>query len=169
MLALILPYLIPSDTKALNGLIGYIDKYYWGILSLKVVLYSNINERKAKGRFTPDMGIMGIRDSISRGKKTKTFQKLYEHWLDKDTSSTEDVLDDSHLNVQEKPSDQTSGEYDFPDKQSPIIQGFKSMKLDKNSVLFILPTRYFLRGVAIISLLFITLSVVSTILIMRSC
>ena len=115
------------------------------------------------------MGIMGIRDSISRGKKIKTFQKLYEHWLDKDISSTEDVLDDSHLNFQEEIAVHTPDKDARPDKQSPLIQGFKSMKLDKDNVLFILPTRYFLRGVAIISLLLITLSVISTVLIARSC
>ena len=112
---------------------------------------------------------MGLLDSISRGKKTKTFQKLYEHWLDKDTSSTEDVLDDKYLDVQERPDGRVSDENNSPDKQSPAIQGFRSVKLDNNNVWFSLPTRYFLRGVAIISLLLITLSVVSTILIVRSC
>jgi len=112
---------------------------------------------------------MGILDIIGRGEKTKTFQKLYEHWLDKDTSSIEDVSDDSDLDVQERLDNQTSDEYDLPNKQFLDIQGFKIIKLNKNSVLLSLPSRYFLRGVVIISSLLITLSVVSTILIMRSC
>ena len=112
---------------------------------------------------------MGIRDTISRGKKTRTLQKLSKHWLDDDNSSIEDVSDDSGLDVQEMLDGQTSDEYDFPDKQSFDIQGFRVTKLDNSSVLFSLPARYFLRGVAIISLLLVTLTVVTTVLITRSC
>jgi hypothetical protein len=112
---------------------------------------------------------MGILDTLSRGKKAKTIQKLSKHWLDEDISSTESISDDLRLDVQERLDNQTSDEYGFPDKQFFDIQGFKSIKLDNNSVWFSLPSRYFLRGVAIISLLLITLTVVSTVLITRSC
>jgi len=106
---------------------------------------------------------------ISRGRRAKTLQKLYDHWIDEDSPFTGDVTDGSRLNIQERSEGKTSNEYNFSDTKSLLIQRSKSMDQDTNSVWFSLPTRYVLQGVAVISLLLITLSVVSTILIMRAC
>lgn len=112
---------------------------------------------------------MGILNSINRGRKAKTLQRLYDYWLDEDTLFTEDVPDGPRLNIQERSDSKTSEKYGFPDKQSLLVRRSRSMEPDSNSVWFSLPTRYVLQGIAVISLLLITLSVVSTILIMRSC
>lgn len=112
---------------------------------------------------------MGIRETISRGKKARTIQKLYNHWLEEDTSSTDDVSDDSHLAIQEKLDYPTLDEYDFLDKQSIDMQDLKIIELDNDSVSLNLPARYVLQGVIVVSLLLIMLSVMFTILITRSC
>ena len=113
---------------------------------------------------------MGILNSISsRGRKAKTLQRLYDHWLDEETLFAEDAADGSRLNIQERPDGKTSDKYGFQDKQSLLVRRSRGMEPDSDSVWFSLPTRYVLQGIAVISLLLITLSVVSTILIMRSC
>lgn len=105
---------------------------------------------------------------VSRGRRAKTLQKLYDHWVD-DDSFTGDIPDDSRLNMQEVSDGKIPDEYGVSDTKSLLIQRSKSIDQDTDSVWFSLPTRYVLQGVAIVSLLLITLSVVSTILIARSC
>ena len=106
---------------------------------------------------------------ISRGRRAKTLQKLYDYWVDEDTPFTGDAPDDSRLNIKEGSEGKTPDEYGLSDWKSLLIQRFKGVEQDTNSVWFSLPIRYVLQGVAIISLLLITLSVVSTILIAQSC
>lgn len=108
-------------------------------------------------------------NSISKRRRAKTLQKLYDFWVDEDTPFTENVPDDSRLNIQERSEDETQGEYAASGWESLLIQRSKGMEQDTDSVWFSLPMRYVLQAAAVVSLLLITLSVVSTILIARAC
>ena len=112
---------------------------------------------------------MGIRNTVIRGKKAKTIQKLYKHWREEDAVSTKYVSDDSSVAAQENLDEQSLDKHDSMDRQYSDIQNLKSIELDDDSVTFNLPARYVLQGVFVVSLLLIMLSVMLTVLLSRSC
>ena len=114
---------------------------------------------------------MGILNYLRRGREGKTFQQLYEYWLEQDVPpSAESVLRESRGNGRAILDGQTADESGLLGKEPPLKQDPKAMKpKDTNSVWLRLPTRYVLLGAILVSMLLVTLSVVLTVLIMRSC
>ena len=109
---------------------------------------------------------MRMLDFLRRRGESRTFQRLYEYWLGKDVPPVEDV---PHLreNNEEKADSQSIDEGLWLDRSTP--RQVSKVTRPRDSVQLRLPIRYVFLGAAAIALLLVMLSIVLTVLIMRSC
>ncbi len=107
---------------------------------------------------------MGILDHLRR---RRTFQQLYEHWLDTDApvETTREEWRESEAEALGAPNKDTSQTGRPPHGRTPKM----ARPREKDSVQLRLVIRYVFMGVGLVGLLLVALSVVSTVLVMRSC
>ena len=109
---------------------------------------------------------MKLLDNLRRRGARRTFQRLYEYWLEKDIPSTEGTTP-WRVDEQERLEDQSAnGELTL---KEALQRQIPKVAKPRDTVQLRLPIRYVFMGVALIALLLVALSIVSTVLIMRSC
>lgn len=109
---------------------------------------------------------MGILDYFRR---RTVFQRLYEHWLEEDMPSADGPQDSSG-------TARRSLDGELEDISPPQARQAARRRVSReakpreaDTVQWRVPIRYLLVGVGLIALLLVTLSVVATVLVMRSC
>lgn len=109
---------------------------------------------------------MKILDNLRRRGARRTFQRLYEHWLEKDIPSVEGTTP-WRGDEEERLDDQSAnGELTL---REALQRQLPKVPKPRDTIQLRLPIRYVFMGTALIALLLVALSIVSTVLIMRSC
>jgi hypothetical protein len=106
---------------------------------------------------------MKIFDKLRQRGARRTFQRLYEYWLEKDIPPAERATswsDDEQDRLEDHSADEELTLREALQRQIPK---------PRDTIQLRLPIRYILMGAGLIALLLVALSVVSTILAMRSC
>jgi len=109
---------------------------------------------------------MGILDFIRKRYSERTFQRLYNHWLEKDVPYNDraNLFSDSDREVA---TDQTTDE-DFPTSE-PSYREVSKTSRSRDTVHLRLPMRYVFIGAGLIAFLLVALAIVSTVLAMQTC
>ncbi len=106
---------------------------------------------------------MKILDKLRRRGARRTFQRLYEYWLEKDIPSAEGTTA-WRGDEQERLEDQSANE------ELTLREALqRQYPKPRDTIQLRLPIRYVFMGVALVALLLVALSIVSTVLAMRSC
>jgi len=106
---------------------------------------------------------MKILDKLRQRGARRTFQRLYEYWLEKDIPSSKGATS-LRGDEQKRLGDQSANE-DLT--LSEALQ--RQFPKPKDTIQLRLPIRYVFIGAALVALLLVALSIVSTVLAMRSC
>jgi len=109
---------------------------------------------------------MKILDNLRKRGARRTFQRLYEYWLEKDIPSVEGTISG-------RADEQGGLEDQSVDEELTLREALQrpltKVPKPRDTIQLRLPIRYVFMGVALIALLLVALSIVSTVLIMRSC
>lgn len=109
---------------------------------------------------------MGIFNFIRKRYAERTFQQLYNYWLEKDVPYN-DRASLLHGSDKEETADQPVDE-DFLSRELSYREAPKTSRT-KDTVHLRLPMRYVFIGVALIAFLLVALAIVSTALAMQAC
>lgn len=109
---------------------------------------------------------MGILDFIRRRYAERTFQRLYNYWLEKDVPYN-DRASLLHGSEKEDTTDQLIDEDFLP--REPLYREAPKTSRQRDTVHLRLPMRYVFIGAALIAFLLVALAIVSTVLAMQSC
>ena len=109
---------------------------------------------------------MGIFDFIRRRYAERTFQRLYDYWLEKDVPYS-DRTSLLRGNEKEETADQPIDEDFLP--REPLYREAPKTSKPRDTVHLRLPMRYVFAGAALIALLLVALAIVSTVLAMQAC
>lgn len=109
---------------------------------------------------------MGIFDFIRRRYAERTFQRLYNYWLEKDVPYN-DRTSLLRGNENEGTADQPLDEELLP--REPFYREAPKTSRSRDTVHLRLPMRYVFVGAALIAFLLVALAIVSTVLAMQSC
>ncbi|UCB43032.1 MAG: hypothetical protein JSV77_04505 [Dehalococcoidales bacterium] len=109
---------------------------------------------------------MKILDNLRKRGARRTFQRLYEYWLEKDIPSVENTAS-RRIDEHERLEDQSiNGDLTL---REALQRQLPKIPKPRDTVQLRLPIRYVFMGAALIALLLVALAIVSTVLIMRSC
>ena len=109
---------------------------------------------------------MGILDFIRKRYSERTFQRLYNYWLEKDVPYN-DRASLLHGNNKEETSDDLVDE-NFLSRDPSYREAPKTSRT-RDTVHLRLPMRYVFIGAALIAFLLVALAIVSTVLAMQTC
>ena len=109
---------------------------------------------------------MKILDKLRQRGARRTFQRLYEYWLEKDIPSV-DRTASLRSDEQERLEDQSADE-EFTLTEA-LQQQLPKIQRPRETIQLRLPIRYVFFGVVFVAFLMVMLSIVTTILIMVSC
>jgi len=106
---------------------------------------------------------MKILDKLRQRGARRTFQRLYEYWLEKDITSAERIA--------ALRDDEREGLEDLSEDEELTLREALQQQLPKprETIQLRLPIRYVFWGLGFLAFLMVILAVITTILIMRSC
>ena len=106
---------------------------------------------------------MKILDKLRQRGARRTFQRLYEYWLEKDIPSVERT---AALRDDEREGLEALSE----DEELPLREALQQqLPKPRETIQLRLPIRYVFWGLAFVAFLMVMLAIITTILIMRSC
>lgn len=109
---------------------------------------------------------MKILDKLRQRGARRTFQRLYEYWLEKDIPSVERTAS-LRADEQEGLEDQSADEE--LTLREALQQRFPKVPRQRETIQLRLPIRYVFFGLVFVASLMVTLAIVTTVLIMVSC
>ena len=111
---------------------------------------------------------MGLLSFIRKRYAERTFQRLYNYWLEKDVpfNNRPNILRGND-NDKEGTTEQTIDEDFLP--REPLYREAPRTSRSRDTVHLRLPMRYVFIGVGLIAFLLVALAIVSTVLAMQSC
>jgi len=109
---------------------------------------------------------MGLFDFVRRRYAERTFQRLYNYWLERDVPYN-DHASLLHGSDKEITADQPIDEDFLPSE--PLYREAPKTSRTRDTVHLRLPMRYVFIGVALIAFLLVALAIVSTVLAMQAC
>lgn len=109
---------------------------------------------------------MKVLNFLRRRGARRTFQQLYEHWLEDDGPRVEDST--HRLVGDREPSDEQSDDEGYDLQEPRYVPGLRETRPEE-IIQLRLPVRHVYIGIAVFAALIITLAIIVTVLIMRSC
>jgi hypothetical protein len=110
---------------------------------------------------------MGIINFIRRRYAERTFQRLYNYWLEKDVPYNDRTTSLLRSGEREETEDRPIDEDFLP--REPLFREPPKTSRQRDTVHLRLPMRYVFIGVALIAFLLVALAIVSTVLAMQAC